>query len=315
MLAVVVVGTTAVDRVLLGVHYPSDVTVGVLTGVGLALASYAGYVGWNPPHPTEAEDPDLHQHGEAATTVATATATPPPPGDLMPFLTRWDEDQSRPAFTSALRDLAVRAVLPAFGVFAVVVAFGFMLKGPLDAFSDWENTPSRWFEDGRTATGETITLYMSSIGNTEYVIGVCLLVVGDPLVAHEAVVVRRRPRHRDLAPGHDLRRGGAGRRPGPARRRAARPHPAHVELSSGHVGAATALYTTFAFMAATRIENVVLRRVVVALCVVRAAQRRLRPPLPWGPPHQRHRVRAPQRGAVRAPRVELPEPRARGRCG
>jgi len=26
------------------VHFPSDVTVGVITGVGLALASYAGYV-------------------------------------------------------------------------------------------------------------------------------------------------------------------------------------------------------------------------------------------------------------------------------
>ena len=68
VLAVVVIGVTAVDRVLLGVHYPSDVTVGVLTGVGLALASYAGYVGWNPPHPTEADDPDLHHDGEAATT-------------------------------------------------------------------------------------------------------------------------------------------------------------------------------------------------------------------------------------------------------
>ena len=43
----------------LGVHYPSDVTVGVVTGVGLALASYAGYVGWNPPDPTEADDPDV----------------------------------------------------------------------------------------------------------------------------------------------------------------------------------------------------------------------------------------------------------------
>jgi len=59
VLAVLVVGLTAVDRVLLGVHYPSDVTVGVLTGVGLALAAYAGYTGWNPPNPTEADDPDI----------------------------------------------------------------------------------------------------------------------------------------------------------------------------------------------------------------------------------------------------------------
>ncbi|GAA4404196.1 hypothetical protein GCM10023168_16520 [Fodinibacter luteus] len=58
-LAVVVIVVTALDRVLLGVHYPSDVSVGVATGVGLALASYAGYVGWNPPHPEDAHDPDL----------------------------------------------------------------------------------------------------------------------------------------------------------------------------------------------------------------------------------------------------------------
>ena len=59
VLAVVIVLVTALDRVLLGVHYPSDVTVGVITGVGLALASYAGYVGWNPPDPMRADDPDV----------------------------------------------------------------------------------------------------------------------------------------------------------------------------------------------------------------------------------------------------------------
>mgnify|MGYP003473303868 CR=1 FL=1 len=31
----------------------------------------------------------------------------------MSFLTRWDDDHSRPKFTSALRDVLVRAVLPA----------------------------------------------------------------------------------------------------------------------------------------------------------------------------------------------------------
>ncbi len=50
---------TALDRNFLGVHYPSDVTVGVVTGVGLVLASYAGYAGWNPPSPTRPPtDPD-----------------------------------------------------------------------------------------------------------------------------------------------------------------------------------------------------------------------------------------------------------------
>ena len=39
---------TAVDRVMLGVHYPSDVSAGLVFGVVLALASYAGYRDWGP---------------------------------------------------------------------------------------------------------------------------------------------------------------------------------------------------------------------------------------------------------------------------
>ena len=47
-LATAYVIVTALDRVLLGVHFPSDVTAGVVLGVGLVLASYAGYRGWHP---------------------------------------------------------------------------------------------------------------------------------------------------------------------------------------------------------------------------------------------------------------------------
>ncbi|HMM94226.1 phosphatase PAP2 family protein [Phycicoccus sp.] len=57
--AAVCVIVTALDRVFLGVHYPSDVTVGVITGVGLVLGSYAGYARWNPRDPDPAHDPDV----------------------------------------------------------------------------------------------------------------------------------------------------------------------------------------------------------------------------------------------------------------
>jgi undecaprenyl-diphosphatase len=40
---------TCVDRLLLGAHFLSDVTAGVLLGCGLCIASYAGYTGWRPP--------------------------------------------------------------------------------------------------------------------------------------------------------------------------------------------------------------------------------------------------------------------------
>ncbi len=59
-----IVVLTALDRVFLGVHFPSDVTAGVLVGSGLVLASYAGYRGWNPAHP--ADLPDTPEDVDAA---------------------------------------------------------------------------------------------------------------------------------------------------------------------------------------------------------------------------------------------------------
>ena len=63
---------TALDRVFLGVHFPSDVTAGVLMGSGLALASYAGYRGWNPAHPTDL--PDTPEDVDAAVAESDARA-------------------------------------------------------------------------------------------------------------------------------------------------------------------------------------------------------------------------------------------------
>lgn len=185
----------------------------------------------------------------------------------MSFLSRWDEDQSRPALTSALKDLALRAVLPGIALFAVIVGFGYLLMGPLTAFSESENDANRWFQDRRTETGETVTSFMSSVGNTEYVIGVCVLAVGiiwwrtrqwwyavvpgiaislqaTIFVAASTVVGRDRPNVERLDPT-----------------------PPTSSFPSGHVGASTALYAAFALMA-TRIENTVVRRVVIVLCVL-----------------------------------------------
>ena len=185
----------------------------------------------------------------------------------MPFLTRWDDDHSRPTVLSALRDVAVRAILPAIALFAMIVGFGFLLKGPLTSYSTWENGISTWFQDGRTDTWNAITKFMSMIGNTEYVIAVGVIVCAViwwrtkewwfavvPMIAISvqatvfviatAVVGRERP------PVHRLD-----------------PTPPTSSYPSGHVGASTALYLSFALMA-TRIQNVVVRRVVIVLCIL-----------------------------------------------
>jgi membrane-associated phospholipid phosphatase len=44
---------TCADRLYAGAHFLSDVTAGVLLGCGLVVASYAGYVDWKPPTPTD----------------------------------------------------------------------------------------------------------------------------------------------------------------------------------------------------------------------------------------------------------------------
>jgi membrane-associated phospholipid phosphatase len=53
-----VVHLTCLDRDFLGVHYPSDAYSGLLFGVGLATASYLGYLGWDPTGPDDAPPPE-----------------------------------------------------------------------------------------------------------------------------------------------------------------------------------------------------------------------------------------------------------------
>lgn len=46
-LVALVVALTALDRVYLGVHYPSDTVAGVLVGSGLVLSSWVGFRAWS----------------------------------------------------------------------------------------------------------------------------------------------------------------------------------------------------------------------------------------------------------------------------
>src|SRR5215218_607554 len=67
VVAAVLVVLTALDRVFLGVHYPSDVVAGVLFGAAVTFASFVGYRGSTPSVPApqdDAEAPSRHADAE-----------------------------------------------------------------------------------------------------------------------------------------------------------------------------------------------------------------------------------------------------------
>ena len=182
------------------------------------------------------------------------------------FVHRYEIDSSRPTVGSALRDIALRVLAPAVVLFGLIVGLGFLIVGPLKDLP-WETDLSTSVAAGRTATMNSITAVWSHIGNTEIVIGVCVVVVAlvwwrtkqwwyaiipaiaiaaqaSVFVAATTLTDRKRPTVEHLDPA-----------------------PPTSSYPSGHMGAATALYLTFALMA-QRIETVWLRRVVTVVCAI-----------------------------------------------
>lgn len=181
-------------------------------------------------------------------------------------VSRYERDVSRPSVGTALRDLALRALGPAVVLFGVILGLGFLIVGPLGDLPA-ESGVSRSVQAGRSPTWDSVTAVWSHIGNTEIVIGVCLVAVAllwwrtkrwwyavvpliaiavqaSVFVAASAIVGRDRPHVAHLDPA-----------------------PPTSSYPSGHVGAATALYLTFALMA-QGIERAWLRRLVTVVCVV-----------------------------------------------
>jgi membrane-associated phospholipid phosphatase len=184
----------------------------------------------------------------------------------MAFLTRYTDDPSTPPVATALRDLFVRAVSPAVALWAAIVGIGLLIKGPLGGLSP-EEAISKDVQDTRTAAWDSVTSVWSHVGNTEIVIGVCVLAVGllwwrtrqwwvavipaiaialqaTVFVIATAVVARPRPHVPHLDPA-----------------------PPTSSYPSGHVGASTALYVSFALLA-QRIGSPALRRLVTTICLV-----------------------------------------------
>ncbi len=172
-----------------------------------------------------------------------------------------------PTWRGALRALAVGSIAPAVLLWLMITGFGEILVGPLKSWSHSESTLNRDLQDGRTPFWDSVTAVWSHIGNTEIVIGICVLAVAAvwwrtrhwwfavvPAIAIAlqatvfvlATAVTGRPR--PDVPHLD-------------------PAPPTSSYPSGHVGASVALYVSLAAMAST-IERPWLRRTVIGVCSV-----------------------------------------------
>jgi undecaprenyl-diphosphatase len=181
------------------------------------------------------------------------------------FVHRYEIDQTRPTFGAALRDAALRVLAPAVLVFAAITGLGFLITGPLGDLPS-ENAISRGVQAHRTEMWDAVTMVWSRTGNTEIIIGTCVVVVAlvwwrtrqwwyavvpaiaiaaqaSVFVASTTIVGRERPDTAHLDPA-----------------------PPTSSYPSGHMGAATALYLTFALMA-QRLERAWLRRLLTAACL------------------------------------------------
>jgi membrane-associated phospholipid phosphatase len=185
----------------------------------------------------------------------------------MAFLTRWQEDTSRPTAKEAGRDLVVRALAPVVVWWLAVVGMGWLLTdGPLKDLGVSEDSVSKSLESSRSTFWDPVTLFFSWTGATVIIIGVCLVAVVlvwrrtkqwwyavVPLIAISLqamvfffttlLIDRHRPDVEKLDGS-----------------------PPTSSFPSGHTGAATGLYLTLGLMA-LQIRNPVFRSVVVAVCL------------------------------------------------
>jgi len=185
----------------------------------------------------------------------------------MSLIRRWPEPTARPRPVEVLKQVTLRAILPGVLVWAAIVGVGELLAHPLKSIEDNENGISRSLASTRTATWNSITAVRSHIGNTEIVIGVCVVAClvllaltrrwwvalipaiaialqASTFVGATLVVGRDRPTVPHLDPA-----------------------PPTSSYPSGHVGASTALYLSL-IMLASRIERTWLRNTLIVIFAV-----------------------------------------------
>jgi membrane-associated phospholipid phosphatase len=168
---------------------------------------------------------------------------------------------------TAVRGVLLRMLAPGIVLWLAIAGFGWLLTGPLAGWNRSESALNRWLQESRGRAWDSVTALWSHVGNTEIIVGVCVVAVvvlwwrtrrwwfavipaiaislqATIFVTTSAVTGRPRPDVPHLDPG-----------------------PPTSSYPSGHVGASVALYTCFAILA-TGIERTWLRRTVIGVCTV-----------------------------------------------
>jgi undecaprenyl-diphosphatase len=249
-LAVVLVLLTGVDRIALGVHYLSDVLAGWVVALATVTATTVAFATW--------------RRSEGLPATSTDEGLDPDP-DHPPI--RSDAPRRGRPWARPLGRLAGQLVLRWVVVLAVLVAVGMLVTTVAESVWPFtvEDGVDRALAAGRTPTRNTLTVFMSGLGNTSTIVPLCLL----------AAVVLRLVLHRwreSLLVGAvtlgqsvvfvlttlaiDRERPGV-------------PHlddsPPTSSFPSGHTSASIALYSSLAVVAHRRIRNPWVRRPVMVL--------------------------------------------------
>lgn len=163
--------------------------------------------------------------------------------------------------------LITRAIAPGVVLWGVIVGIGLLLKGPLISVSRDEESVSRDLANHRTALWNNITAVWSHLGNTEIIIGVCLVVAAlllwrtrDWRLAAVPVIAIALQATIFVIATHMIGRA----RPNVPK---LDPAPPTSSFPSGHVGASFALYLSFALLAMA-IQRTWLRWSVTVLCML-----------------------------------------------
>jgi undecaprenyl-diphosphatase len=164
------------------------------------------------------------------------------------------------------RTLVTRAIAPGIVIWLAIVGLGLLITGPLKSIDLAEDDVAEALSRGRTEPWNGLTDIWSRIGNTEYVIAVCVVAVGLllwrtrdwRLAAVPAIAISLQATIFVIAT-HVV-----GRLRPPVLPLDASPPTS--SYPSGHVGASTALYISFLLLAGQRLEPRWRRTFVVAVC-------------------------------------------------